>query len=189
MNNLKMSEETQQPIQPKNFSHIKIGQYIRCIKEGASTFNKWFQRVECPFGKEQWGINEVWLFQQSIGSTFGWEIDWFDLSDIRDIPPDLIIANYHGSNEYQSITNDNIIEVLEYNGFQYIGESNYLTKYMKNNHYFFVPVKGKEHVGYFYMKSNFPISSRQIEHPNLYKVLDFMNEFYPLEPLPKFDFV
>lgn len=96
----------------------------------------------------------------------------------------------HEEIEYQPITKDNIVEVLEHNGFQYIVVNKYSIKYKKEDHTFYVALKEHEHLGYGYLQNEEDYyNCPQIIHPNLSKVLDFMSEFCPLELLPKFDFV
>lgn len=92
--------------------------------------------------------------------------------------------------EFEQITEDNIREVLEYNGFKYQDE--YYYGYNKDNLVFHKAKLKTGGSGWMFFE-NHPASGYHIEicHPDLNKVLDFMSEFIELKPLPKkseFDF-
>lgn len=123
--------------QPKDFSHIKVGQWVRFIDSNndrfsGETFNKWYQRLEAAhdFYEDK---GSLYFYYEDDTGCCGYSDapeDW-DLTDIRDTKPDQHVqpnemvdqpVETHEEIEYHPITKDNIVEVLEYNGFDNYGQ-------------------------------------------------------------------
>lgn len=176
--------------QPKDFSHIKPGQWIRYIDSNndrfpGTTFNKWYQRLKAAheFYEDK---GSLYFYYQDDGGCCSYSEapeDW-DLIDIRDTKPDQHVQPNEMVNqpvetydeiEHYPITKDNIVEVLEYNGvnkekYTIYGNANTIKCYIKD-------------------EKGYHASNIHFDNPLWLQLVEVY--FGKLEPIPKpkFDFV
>lgn len=176
--------------QPKDFSHINVGQWVRFIvndvnKYPTTTFNKWYQRLDNSCSTEySETTNEskyFWYKDDDLDIIYSRNIQAWDLTDIRDTNPDQPVqpnevvnqpVETHEDIEYYPTTKDNIAEVLEYNDICLNGIE------IKND-WVLMSIQNSDHMDKFCFKN-----------PRWLELLE-LNLGIKLKPIPvpKFDFV
>lgn len=199
MNNFNKSTVETHNKQPKDFSHIKVGQWVKRKLD-----NKWYQREK---GRLKDFLSSILWFRLENNEYCGSQYpqNW-DLTDIRDTNPDQPVETHEEveesgltwkqgienttgwklevyqkqfpqvtveeiNEEHYPITKDNIVEVLEYNGID-------KDRYEHKCDHILVVTKDLNNSNVFYF--NNPLWLQLVEV--------YFGKLKPI-PKPKFDFV